>query len=166
MDCFMNSDGTVQFSTGGGETVFLEGTYPFDSWFNLEMNINLTLNQWQVMIDNNEIGTFENTINQVASLDIFPLNGNQFFIDDVTVSHQPFVPVGINAILSDLDLPAYVQYPADINVSGTVLNYGAETIESMDIVWTNGTNTYTENVTGLSLSTLESYDFTHTDQLS
>ena len=28
MDCFMNDDGSIEFSTGGGGTVFLESTYP------------------------------------------------------------------------------------------------------------------------------------------
>jgi len=166
MDCFLNNDGTIQFSTGGGETVFLESTYPFDTWFNIEMNINLTLNQWEVMIDNQFIGTFENTINQVASLNLYPLSGNQYYLDDVSVSHEPFNPVGINAILSSLDLPTYVQFPADVDIMGTVLNYGAEIINSMDIVWTDGTNTYTDNVSGLSLETLDTYNFTHPDQLS
>ena len=82
------------------------------------------------------------------------------------MSHEPFNPVGINAILSDLNVPSYVQFPADVDIAGTVLNYGAETIESMDIVWTDGTNTYTDNITGVSIATLETYDFTHTDQLS
>ena len=166
MDCFMNDDGSIEFSTGGGGTVFLESTYPFDTWFNITMNINLTLNHWQVMIDNQTVGTFENTINQVASLNLYPLSGNQYYIDDVSVSHEPFNPIGINAILSDLNVPSYVQFPADIDISGTVLNYGAETIESMDIVWTDGTDTYTDNITGVSIATLETYDFTHTDQLS
>ena len=73
MDCFMNDDGSIEFSTGGGGTVFLESTYPFDTWFNITMNINLTLNQWQVMIDNQVVGTFENTINQVASFNLYLL---------------------------------------------------------------------------------------------
>ena len=110
------------------------------------MNINLTLNQWQVMIDNQVVGTFENTINQVASFNLYPLSGNQYYIDDVSVSHEPFNPVGINAILSDLNVPSYVQFPDDVDISGTVLNYGAETIESMDIVWTDGIDTYTDNI--------------------
>ena len=166
MDCFMNNEGTIQFSTGGGATIFLESTYPFDSWFNITMNINLTLNQWEVMIDNQIVGTFENTINQVASFNLYPLNGNQYYVDDISVSHEPFNPVGIDAILSNLNVPSYVQFPADVDIAGTVLNYGADTINSMDIVWTDGTNTYTDNITGLSIATLDTYDFTHPDQLS
>ena len=166
MDCFMNNDGNIQFSTGGGGTVFLESTYPFDTWFNITININLTLNQWQVLIDNEVVGIFENTINQLAAFNLYPLNNNQYYVDDVSVSHQPFNPVGTNAILSDLDMPSYVQFPTNVDISGTVLNYGADTIQSLDIVWTDGTNTYTDNITGLSIATLETYDFTHSDQLS
>ena len=82
------------------------------------------------------------------------------------VSHEPFNPVGINAILTDLTIPTYVQIPADIDIEGSILNYGDETITSMDIVWTDGTNSYTDNVSGLLIPTLGTYDFTHADQLS
>ena len=126
----MNNDGTIVFSTGGGATTFLSDTYPTDNWFNLEISINLTLNQWEVFIDSNSIGTFSNTINQVASLDIFPLNSHSFYVDDVIVSHTPFTPEGIDAILLELDIPLYVTIPADVDIKGTVLNYGAETITS------------------------------------
>ncbi|MGC6490889.1 MAG: T9SS type A sorting domain-containing protein [Flavobacteriales bacterium] len=165
MDCFMNDDGSIEFSTGGGATTFLTGSYPFDSWFNLELSINLTLNQWEVLIDGNSIGSFSNTVNAVASLDIFPLSGHSFFLDDVEVSHAPFNPVGINAILTQLSTPTYVQIPTNVDIQGTVLNYGAETITAMDIVWTDGTNTYTDNLSGLSIQTLDTYDFIHSDQL-
>ena len=166
MDCYMNNDGTIVFSTGGGATTFLSGTYPVDTWFNLKISINLTLNQWEVLIDSTSIGTFTNTENKVASLDIFPLNGHSFYVDDVMVSHTPFIPVGIDAILLELNTPQYVTIPADVDIVGTVLNYGAETITSMDIVWSDGVNSYTDNVTGLSIQTLETYDFTHADQFS
>ena len=166
MDCYMNNDGTIVFSTGGGATTFISDTYPTDSWFNLEISINLTLNQWEVLIDGNSIGSFSNTVNQVASLDLFPLNGHSFYVDDVIVSHTPFTPTGIDAILLELDIPQYVSIPADVDIKGTILNYGAETITSMDIVWSDGVNSYTDNVTDLSIQTLETYDFIHPNQLS
>ena len=166
VDCNMNNDGTIVFSTGGGGTVFLSSTYPTGEWFKLDVKINLTLNDWEVFINDNSIGSFSNTINELASLDLFPLNGHSFFVDDVMVSHEPFIPVGINAILTDLTIPTYVQIPADIDIEGSILNYGDETITSMDIVWTDGTNSYTDNVSGLLIPTLGTYDFTHADQLS
>jgi len=166
LDCNMNNDGSIVFSTGGGATTFISSTFPSGEWFKLDITINLTLNQWEVFINDNSIGSFTNTVNEVASLDIFPLNGHSFYVDDVMVSHQPFVPVGINAFLTDLTIPTYVQIPASVDIEGSVLNYGAETITSMDIVWTDGTDSYTYNVNGVSIETLDSYDFTHPDQLS
>lgn len=166
LDCNMNNDGSIVFSTGGGNTTFLTSTYPSEEWFKLDVVINLTLNHWEVFINDNSIGSFSNTINEVASLDLFPLNGHTFYVDDVTVSHEPFNPVGINAILTDLTIPSYVQIPADVDIEGSILNYGAETITSMDIVWTDGTNSYTDNVSGISIETLGTYDFIHQDQLS
>ncbi|MBL6873144.1 MAG: T9SS type A sorting domain-containing protein [Flavobacteriales bacterium] len=166
VDCNMNSDGTIVFSTGGGGTVFLSSTYPSEEWFKLDVKINLTLNKWEVFINDNSIGSFSNTVNEVASLDLFPLNGHSFYVDDVMVSHQPFNPIGINAILTDLSIPSYIQIPADVDIEGSILNYGADTITSMDIVWTDGTNSLTDNVSGISIPTLGTYDFTHADQLS
>lgn len=166
LDCYMNDDGSLVLSTGGGATTFLSETYPVDSWFNLEISVNLTLNQWEVLMDGNSIGTFSNTINEVASLDLFPLTGHSFYIDDVVVSHTPFTPVGIDIILSELDLPSHVSIPVDVDIQGTVLNYGAETITSMDVVWSDGVNVFTDNLTGLSIATLETYDFIHPDPLS
>jgi len=166
LDCNMNSDGSIVFSNGGGGVTFLSGSYSTDSWFNLKIIINLTLNQWEVFIDNNSIGSFSNPINQVASLDLFPLQGHSFYVDDVMISYTPFNPQGINAILMSLSVPSYVQVPTTTDITGNILNYGAETITSMDIVWTDGTNSFTDNVTGVSIATLESYDFTHSDQIS
>lgn len=166
LDCYMNDDGSLVLSTGGGATTFLSETYPVDSWFNLEISVNLTLNQWEVLMDGNSIGTFSNTINEVASLDLFPLTGHSFYIDDVVVSHSPFTPVGIDIILSELDLPSHVSIPVDVDIQGTVLNYGAETITSLDVVWSDGVNVFTDNLTGLSIATLETYDFIHPDPLS
>ena len=61
------------------------------------------------MIDNQVVGTFENTINQVASFNLYPLSGNQF---DVSVSHEN--PVEL--MLTRFNVPSYVQFPDDVDI--------------------------------------------------
>ena len=55
---------------------------------------------------------------------------------------------------------------ANVDVEGEVYNNGASAITALDIEWTDGTNTYTDNVTGLNIPFGGTYAFTHPDQLS
>ena len=44
MDCMLDNQGNMTFSNGGGATTFLTTTYPFDTWFEIKMEIDLTTN--------------------------------------------------------------------------------------------------------------------------
>ena len=68
MDCMLDNQGNMTFSNGGGATTFLTTTYPFDTWFEIKMEIDLTTNYWEVFIDSVSQGYFSNPINQIASL--------------------------------------------------------------------------------------------------
>ena len=159
LDCNMNADGSLVLSTGGGATEFLNTTYPSGEWFQLSFSIDLTSNIWNVSLNGNDQGSFTNTVNQVASLDVFPLQGHEFYVDDVMVEHVP-------ALLTSLDIPAYVQSPSDVEIAGTINNYGNNPINSFDVVWTNGTDTYTTNFTGLDIAPMANYNFVCDDMLS
>lgn len=159
LDCNMNADGSLVLSTGGGATEFLNTTYPSGEWFQLSFSIDLTSNIWNVSLNGNDQGSFTNTVNQVASLDVFPLQGHEFYVDDVMVEHVP-------ALLTSLDIPAYVQSPTDVEIAGTINNYGNNPINSFDVVWTNGTDTYTTNFTGLDIAPMANYNFVCDDMLS
>tara|TARA_X000000368_G_scaffold211053_1_gene166775 strand:- start:7960 stop:9852 length:1893 start_codon:yes stop_codon:yes gene_type:complete len=71
-----------------------------------------------------------------------------------------------NAELTSLNFPQYTTIPALIDIEGTITNVGGNTINSMDITWTDGTNSYIDNLTGLTISSLASYNFTHNTQLN
>ena len=166
VDCNMDADGTLRLSTGGGATTFLQTTYPSGEWFDLKIEVNITLNIWTLSVNNQVIGSFSNTENAIASLDIFPLQGHQFYVDDIIVSHTPYDPTGLDAYLTSINTPSNIQFPLNLEVMGTVLNYGAENITSFDVSWTDGTNSFTENFSGLNIANLETYDFTHADLLN
>ena len=47
-------------------------------------------------------------------------------------------------------------------ISGSFINEGIETITSLDITWSDGTNDYTETVTGLDVESFQTGSFVHT----
>ena len=55
MDCMLDSLGNMIFSTGGGATTFLSTNYPFDTWFEIKMEINLTTNYWIQGLDHESV---------------------------------------------------------------------------------------------------------------
>ena len=71
-----------------------------------------------------------------------------------------------NAKLESLNITPYSAAPASINIQGTVKNVGGNTITALDITWSDGINSYTDNLNGLNILPSSTYNFTHADQLS
>lgn len=93
-ECNMDGAGNIDFGDGNG--TFLVGTYPVGAWFELKMNIDLSLNTWEVFIDSTSQGTWSNPVNSVASVDFFPANATaSFWVDDVSYAYTPASSVGI-----------------------------------------------------------------------
>ncbi|MCB0695515.1 MAG: T9SS type A sorting domain-containing protein [Lewinellaceae bacterium] len=165
-DVFFTQDGTIRVETGG--TVQLMTNYVPETWFNLEFKIDLTNNVWEVFVDGNSIGSYSNTNNSIASIDIFPLNSagqSTFYVDDVYFEYEPFVQ-------PTLDLSLFSLVTKNTTIAGssqalklTLKNLGITPINSVDVTWTDGTNEYTDNLTGLNLNSLESHSFTHSKKL-
>ncbi len=85
-----------------------------------------------------------------------------FVVDNVTV----FAPASHDVAVSRIQAPRFKLSGTTVEISGEITNYGAETLTAVDIAWTDGTNTYTDNVTGISVPFLGKYNFVHSDQLS
>jgi thiol-disulfide isomerase/thioredoxin len=83
-------------------------------------------------------------------------------IDNISV----FELLDNNAELTSLNFPQYTTVPTFIDIEGAITNLGGNTINTMDITWTDGTNSYTDNLTGLNISFNDSYNFTHNTQLN
>ncbi len=71
-----------------------------------------------------------------------------------------------DANLTSLNINQYALAPATVSISGSVTNIGGNNINTLDITWSDGTNSYTDNITGLNIATNNSYNFTHSNQLS
>jgi hypothetical protein len=109
---------------------------------------------------------FKILTNQIASMDIYPVNaqngGNNlsgFYIDDFTYAYTPYVLPATNGAvtgLSNVDGIAGISIAPDV----TVRNLGTTPITSFDLtVDYNGTQ-IVENVTGVNIVSLATYDFT------
>ena len=90
-------------------------------------------------------------------------NGGWMFgwaIDDVLM----FEPEGLDAEITSISVNPNQNVPTTIPITGTVTNVGAELITSFDIIWSlGGGGAYTQSFSGLSISSLQTYDFTHQD---
>ena len=132
-------------------------TYPEATWFNLKIEANLTLHVWKAYINNQLVGTWVNGINTVASADYFPLQNNQFFMDNVTFDHQTYTLLGLNAMVASLDMGGNI---AGQNVSPTVsiLNAGQNPLTSFDVNLAYNGQNYAQNITGVNVASIASYE--------
>jgi hypothetical protein len=135
------------------------GNYPEATWFNLKIEANLTLHVWKAYINNTLVGTWVNGVNAVASADIYPLQNDQFFMDNVSFDHQAYTLPALNAMVSSLDMGGFI---AGQNVSPTVsiLNAGQTALTSFNVNLNYNGQNYSQNVTGVNIPSIGSYTVT------
>ncbi|MCK6639110.1 MAG: Omp28-related outer membrane protein [Bacteroidia bacterium] len=172
MECYLPQTGAMILTNTNG-TLF-QGTYPNGQWFNLRFDINLNTNSWNVYIDNVLQGTFSNTVNQIASIDIFGYNGTnaggngqaEFWIDDVSYTHTPYnMPVRNGAVIACGAIHPATRQPASFTgivgqqkrFAATVRNLGTSAITSFDISYTYNSNTVTQTISSVNIASLASY---------
>jgi Secretion system C-terminal sorting domain/Outer membrane protein Omp28 len=138
------------------------GAFTHASWFTLEIKANLTIGLWETFIDGNSIGVWENSINSIRSIDIFPLQGSQFYVDDVSYDHTTYALPTLNAALSGIDMGGNIATQV-VNPVVSVLNGGSTPLTSFDVVLDYNGTPYTQNITGQNLASLASYQVTFTN---
>jgi len=165
LDCYMLEDGTLKLSNQG--TPYINANYPSAQWFNLRVDMDLTSNVWELFIDNVSQGSFSNPTGQIGILDLYPVNptgqgGNGisgFYVDDISYTHLPATLSPLNggvSFISQINGIAGLTY----DVTATARNLGQFEINSFDLTYNyNGTDV-TENITGLNLASLDTYEYT------
>ena len=165
LDCYMLEDGTLKLSNQG--TPYINANYPSAQWFNLRVEMDLTSNVWELFIDNVSQGSFSNPIGQIGILDLYPVNpagqgGNGisgFFVDDISYTHLPATLPPLNggvSFISQISGIAGLSY----DVIATARNLGESEINSFDLTYNYNGIDITENITGLNLASLETYEHT------
>lgn len=144
---------------------FVNGTYTPDTWFTLRIEANLTLGNWEMWIDGVSQGTWANPINQVASMDIYPTQGDGFYVDDVSYDHVPYVLPQLNGGISGLDIVGAVDGMV-VNPRVDLRNVGMDPITSFDLTLDYNGNQLTENITGVNLNSLDAYQVEFTGNLT
>ncbi len=140
------------------------GSYTDATWFTLKIEANLTLNIWKAFLDGVEMVTWSNGVNTVASIDIFPLQGSDFYVDDVSFDHQPYTLPSNNAAVSGLNVGSNI-VGVDGTPTVTVVNAGLNAVTSFDITIDYNGNQYTENITGQNLTSTNSMDVVFTNPM-
>ena len=165
LDCYMLEDGTLKLSNQG--TPYINANYPSAQWFNLRVEMDLTSNVWELFIDNVSQGSFSNPTGQIGILDLYPVNpagqgGNGisgFFVDDISYTHLPATLPPLNggvSFISQISGIAGLSY----DVVATARNLGESEINSFDLTYNYNGIDITENITGLNLASLETYEHT------
>ncbi len=171
LECWMNQSGNLVLQNTNG--TFLTTTYPTGTWFNIAFDINLNTNVWELLIDNVSQGTFSNSVNQIAAINIYPVNnaahgGNdqaEYWVDDVSYTHTPYTLPSVNAAVVALgsNNPA-TRAPGPVtglvgqskSISATVRNLGVNAITSFDLGYTYNGGSGTANITGVNIASLGS----------
>jgi hypothetical protein len=132
------------------------GNYTPATWFTLKIEANLTLHVWEAFVNGTSIGVWQNAINSVRSLNLYPTGGNQYWVDDVMFDHQPYTLANLNAVAAGLNMGGNIATQV-VNPTAMVVNGGTTAINSFDAVLNyNGTN-YTQNITGQNIASLGAY---------
>lgn len=169
MNLYMVQDGNIYVDDS--QSIMFESTYESDTWVTLSFNINLNTNEWEFLVDGVSQGVSQNMINQIASIDLYPVNnsygGNTqsgFYLDDFSFVHTPYSLPQLNA---GVTLISGTNGLAGQEVSPTiqVRNLGTNDVNSFDLSVTYNGETITESFSGLSLSSLEYYDAEMSDFL-
>jgi hypothetical protein len=160
-----NDDATLSIDDAATEN--LATTYPQNTWFNFRIDINFNTNLWEVFIDNNFMGSFSNSINQIASIDIFPVDQNTpfssgFYVDDFEYTVTPYVLPAINAAASLVSIQGPYLAGASVGRKVKVRNLGSSAINSFDLTLNYDGIDFTQSVTGLNLASLAETEVTIT----
>ncbi|MBM3185519.1 MAG: Omp28-related outer membrane protein [Bacteroidetes bacterium] len=155
----VNFDAGDMYIDDGVTSNLVVSTYPQAAWFTLKIEANLTLKVWKAYIDGNLVGTWINGVNALASLDLYPIQNSQFYVDDVSFDHQPYTLSNLNGMMAMAYLGGEL---AGQNVTPklTVVNAGTTAITSFDVNLNYGGNNYSQSVTGVNIASTSNYAVT------
>lgn len=162
------ADGTFDISNQADGNL-ATGSYAQNTWFKFNMNVDLTLNEWVILIDGTEVGRFANSSNQLYAMDIFPVNQvapNQagYYIDDFSYTYTPYTSTA-----KDL---AVTQFKIDGKIAGAkdaptvkVRNIGTTAITSFDVAIDYDGQHIVKQVTGANITALKEYAVPFSDSI-
>jgi hypothetical protein len=157
MDCNFKDNGNLLITNQDGLDISVP--YTSGTWFKFKLNINFNTNTWEVLFDNVSKAIFANPVNQIASMDIFPVDQDApfsagYFIDDFQYTITPYTVTNLNASLTYVGINGGYVTGNNVSKKIKVRNLGSTPITSLNI--TTNYNGVVENkpFTGLNISSL------------
>lgn len=155
----VNMDGGEIRIDDGTTSDLALGTYTPATWFNLKIVANLTLKLWKAYVNDVLISTWTNGINTVASVDYYPIQNSQFYVDDVNFDHQTYTLPALNALTAQIITSGEIAGQT-FAPKVRILNGGTTAINSFDVDFEYNGATSTTNVSGQNIASLATYEVT------
>ena len=133
------------------------GAYTNQTWFSLKIEANLTLGVWKAFIDNNLIGTWNNAVNTVASIDLYPIQNSDFYVDDISFGHQPYTMPNLNAMVAGLNMGGTIAGQT-VTPTITIVNAGQSAITDASVTLEYNGSTTPQTISGVNIASTASYD--------
>jgi len=148
--------GTIIAENTGSGINYLTSIYPENQWFELKVVCDLTNNNWELFIDGASIGNFTNSVNKIASLDLYPIVGHEFYVDNVCWTYTAPNLEDLNAqVISVAPITGLVGQERLPSVE--IRNLGLNNITSFDVEFLYNGVILQESVSGVNLITTDIY---------
>ncbi len=154
IEMYMNADSTFIINNTDG--ALLTGTYPQGKWIDLKLSMNLNSSTWELFINNTSKGSFINTVNQIASLDLYSYQGSSFYVDDINYNYTPVSLTNLNAAAINLTNTTGLAGQTVIP-RAYLRNLGKSIISSCDVSVNYNGNTITKSLSGLNIASTDSF---------
>lgn len=157
MDCIFKDNGDLVINNQDGLDVSV--AYPQGVWFKFKLNIDFNTNTWEVLFDNVSKAVFANPVNQVASMDIFPVDQEAphaagYYIDDFQYTITPYTLTALNAAVTYVGMSGGNIAGNTVVKKVKVRNLGTTAITSLDIQTNYNGTVENKSFTGLNIASL------------
>ncbi len=159
MNAYFDANGIGRI-TSSGDAPILQFNYPVNQWFDFEMDINFDANKWQLKVNGVCVGSFASSDNSIASIDIYPVQGNSFFVDDFSYSYSEVSPEFMEDVRAGLKSTVDNGIAGNtVGLKGSITNNGTTVVTSFAGEATIGENVIPVLQSGLSLEKGETHEF-------
>jgi hypothetical protein len=151
IDVYFMEDKTLNINNASAGNL-LSVSYPQGQWFDFELKVDLNTNTWDLYIDGTKVGAFQNATRALSSMDLFPINGSSFYIDDVSYAYTAYSSTTKNASVTYIGNVIGFLAGASVVPSVEIRNLGTSTITEAEVSIKYNGNTLSKKLTGISVA--------------
>lgn len=150
MDMNLNSDGTFKILNTTDGTL-LTGNYSQNQWNEIQLKVNLNTGSWELLINGTSKGKFTNSINAIASLDLFAMANSSFYIDDISYTFTPYTKPNLNCAAVSIGSIPTLSGQSGIPTA-KLRNMGLSDITACDVTIDYNGKKLTKNLSGITIA--------------